>query len=314
MVGPISTAALFNALQSNIGATQTQVANYSNQVASQEVSTDLAGYGPTAGTLTAVNSYNSRLSSYVAGAQALQGQLGVQDQALTTVGTATQNATNAISEAIAQNSGDDLMTTLQSALTTAVGALNTQYGGSYLFSGGQGQTEPVTASSLSDLVSANPVSSVFQNGQLKQSSRLNDTTVVQTGVLASDAGGPLMSALQAVAAYNAGPNGPFGATLTADQQSFLSGVLDQFNAAVSSANTVTADNGVIAKQVADATTSLTEQQTAVQGVVSNLTTPDEAKVASQLTLAQTTLQASAEVYSSLQSDSLLQLLSPTTTA
>jgi flagellar hook-associated protein 3 FlgL len=313
MIGSISTAALFGSLQSNIGATTNQVADYANQVASQQVSTDLAGYGASAGTLTAVNSYAARLTSYVNNTQALQGQLGVQDQALSTVGTAAQNATKAVSEALAQNSGDDLMTTLQSAMTSAVGALNTQYGGSYLFSGGQGQTQPVTATQMSDLASANPVSSVFQNGDLKQTSRLSDTTVVQTGVLASDAGEPLMSALQAVAAYNAGPNGPFGATLTADQQSFLTGVLSQFNAAVSSSNTVTADNGVIAKQVEDATTSLTDQQTAVQGVVSNMTVPDEAKVASQLTLAQTTLQASAEVYSSLQSDSLLQLLSPTTT-
>ena len=42
-----------------------------------------------------------------------------------------------------------------------------------------------------------------------------------------------------------------------------------------------------------------------------MTTPDEAKVATQLSLAQTTLQASAQIFSSLQSDSLLQVLSPT---
>lgn len=309
MMSSISTAALFGSLQSNIGATQNQVADYANQVASQKVSTDLAGYGAAAGTLTAVNSYNSRLSSYVTNAQALQGKLGVQDQALSTVGTAAQSATSAVSEALANNSGDDLMTTLQSALSSAAGALNTQYGGQYLFSGGQADTQPVSATQLSDLTAASPLSSVFKNGQTKQTSRLDDTTVVQTGVLASDAGGPLMGALQAVAAYNAGPNGPFGATLTTDQQNFLTGVLSQFNAATSSANTVTADNGVVAKQVETATTTLTDQQTAVQGVVSNMTVPDEAKVATQLTLAQTTLQASAQIFSSLQSDSLLQVLS-----
>jgi flagellar hook-associated protein 3 FlgL len=308
MMSPISTAALFGSLQSNIGTTQNQVADYANQVASQKVATDLAGYGSSAGTLTAVNSYNSRLSSYVANAQALQGKLGVQDQALSTVGTATQDATNAISEAIANNSGDDMMATLQSAMSSAVGALNTQYGGQYLFSGGQAGTQPVTATKLSDLTSGAPV---FQNGQLKQTSRLDDSTVVQTGVLASDAGSPLMGALQQVAAYDAGPNGPFGSPLSSDQQNFLTSVLNQFNAAVSAANTTTADNGVVAKQVENATTTLTDQQTAVAGVVTNMTTPDEAKVASQLTLAQTTLQASAQIFASLQTDSLLQALSST---
>ena len=307
MTSPISTSALFGALQSNIGATQTQVATYASQVASQKVSTDLAGYGQSAGALTAVNSLSSRLTGYVANAQALSGKLGVQDQALSTVASSAETAKNAVAEALANNSGDDLITSLQGALSSASGALNTQYGGRYLFSGGSGDTAPVAASKLSDLTAASPQ---FKNGQLIQTSRLDDSTVVRTGVLASDAGGPLLSALQAVAAYDAGPNGPLGSTLTADQSAFLTGVLGQFNGAVSASNTVVADNGVTAKQVDEATTVLTNQQTAVQGVISNLTVPDEAKVATQLSLAQTTLQASAQIFSSLQSDSLLQLLSP----
>ena len=311
MMSPISTAALFGALQSNIGATQTQVATYSNEVASQKIATSLAGYGGSAGALTALNSLSSRLGGYVSNAEALSGKLGVQDSALSTVAASAENAKDAVSEALANGSGDDLMTTLQGALSSAAGALNTQYGGQYLFSGGQADTAPVAASQLSDLTAASPLSSVFKNGQLTQTSRLDDTTVVQTGVLASDAGGPLLGALQAVAAYNDGPNGPFGSTLTPDQSAFLSGVLDQFNAAVSSTNTVVADNGVVAKQVGDATTTLTNQQTAIEGVISNMTTPDEAQVATQLSLAQTTLQASAQIFSSLQSDSLLQVLSPT---
>ena len=56
MMSPISTAALFGSLQSNIGATQTQVATYSNEVASQKIATSLAGYGGSAGALTALNS------------------------------------------------------------------------------------------------------------------------------------------------------------------------------------------------------------------------------------------------------------------
>ena len=308
MLSPISTSALFGALQANIGTTQTQEANDTAEMSSQQVSTDLAGYGASAGTLTAMNSLSSRLTQYASNAQALSGQLGVQDVALGQVSTAAQNAKNAVEEAVANNSGDDLMTTLQSAMTTAVGALNVQYDGQYLFSGGQGQTQPVTASTLADLTAASPLSSVFQNGALKQVSRLDDSTVVQTGVLASDAGGPLMGALQSVAAYDSGPNGPFANPLTADQQTFLSGVLDQFSSTVSSATTTQADNGVVAQQVTAATTSLSDQQTAIAGVISNLTTPDEAKVATQLSLAQTTLQASAQIFESLQSDSLLKVL------
>ena len=309
MMSPISTANLYSSLAANIDASQIQQANDTAEISSSKVSTDLAGYGATAGTLTAVNSVSSRLTSYVNNAQALSGKLDVQDQALSQVATAAQSARTAVAEALANNSGADLMTTLQSQLSTAAGALNTQYDGQYLFSGGQADTAPLAAGQLSDLTAASPLSSVFKNGQTAQVSRLDDSTVVKTGVLASDAGTPLMTALAAVQAYDAGPNGPLSGTLTAAQSSFLSGVLSQFDSAISSANTTVADNGVVAQEVTDKTTQLTDQQTAIAGVVSNITTPDEAQVATQLSLAQTTLQASAQIFSSLQSDSLLKVLS-----
>ncbi len=310
MMSPISTASLYGSLAANIGASQTQQAQYTAELSSQKVSTDLSGYGATAGTLTAVNSVSARLTSYVTNAQALSGKLDVQDNALSQVATAAQSSRNAVAEALANNSGDDLMSTLQAQLSSAAGALNTQYDGQYLFSGGQASTAPVAASSLSDLTAASPLSSVFKNGATAQVSRLDDSTVVKTGVLASDAGGPLMTALAAVQAYNAGPNGPLSGALTQAQSDFLTGVLSQFDTAISSANTTVADNGVVAKEVDNKTTQLTDQQTAINGVVSNITTPDEAAVATQLSLAQTTLQASAQIFSSLQSDSLLQVLSP----
>ncbi|WP_217433637.1 hypothetical protein [Caulobacter sp. S45] len=312
MMSPISTASLYGSLAANIGASQTRQANYAAEISSGEVSTDLAGYGATAGTLTAVNSVSARLTSYVANARALSGKLDVQDQALSQVATAAQSSRNAVAEALANDSGDDLMSALQAQLSTAAGALNTQYDGQYLFSGGQADTAPVAAGQLSDLTAAGPLSSIFKNGQTAQVSRLDDSTVVKTGVLASDAGGPLMSALAAVQAYDAGPNGPLSGTLTTAQSSFLTGVLSQFDTAISASNTTVADNGVVAQEVTEKTTQLTDQQTAIAGVVSNITMPDEAQVATQLSLAQTTLQASAQIFSSLQSDSLLQVLSPAT--
>ncbi len=310
MMSPISTASLFGSLAANIGASQTQQAKYAAEISSQKVSTDLAGYGATAETLTAVNSVSARLTSYVNNAQALSGKLDVQDTALSQVATAAQSARTAVAEALANNSGDDLMTTLQAQLSTAAGALNTQYEGQYLFSGGQADTPPVAASKLSDLTAANPPASIFKNGAAAQVSRLDDSTVVKTGVLASEAGSPLMTALAAVQAYNVGPNGPLSGALTQAQSDFLTGVLSQFDTAISSTNTTAAENGVVSKEVTTKTTQLTDQQTAIAGVFSNITTPDEAQVATQLSLAQTTLQASAQIFSSLQSDSLLQVLSP----
>ena len=305
----ISTAALYNSILFNIQNDQTQQATLANQVASQKVSQSLAGYGDQTASLTALNSTAAQLNSYVDGAQSVADKLATQDTALSTVSTAAQAARTAIAQAVGQNDATTLIQTLQAQLTTAASALNTQYQGQYLFSGGQVNTPPVATTSLSSLNTPADVTAAFKNGQVVSASRLDANTVVPTGVLASDVGTPLFNALQAVQAYNAGPNGPLTGALTSDQQTFLSGVLSQFDGALASTTDQVAANGVVQAQVATAQTSLGDQQTAIQGVIGNITDADPAKLSNQLNLASTALQASAEVFQSLQSDSLLTLLS-----
>ena len=304
----ISTAALYNSVLFNIQTNQTQEATIATQVSSQKVSQNLAGYGSQTADLTAQNSTDSHLASYVAGAQSLSDKLDVQNQALSAVSGAAQAARTAIANALGDDSGATLLQTLQAQLTTASGALNTQYQGQYLFSGGKVDTAPVATTTLTSLSTPADVTAAFQNGTTKSVSRLDSNSVVQTGVLASDVGTPLFSALQAVQAFNAGPDGPLSGTLPTTQQTFLSGVLDQFDSALASTTDQEASNGVVQNQVSTAQTSLGDQQDALQGVIGNITDADPAKLSSQLDLAQTALQASAEVFQSLQSDSLLTLL------
>ena len=203
-------------------------------MASQKVSQSLAGYGDQTASLTALNSTAAQLNSYVDGAQSVADKLATQDTALSTVSTAAQAARTAIAQAVGQDNATTLIQTLQAQLTTAASALNTQYQGQYLFSGGQVNTPPVATTSLSSLNTPADVTAAFKNGQVVSASRLDANTVVPTGVLASDVGTPLFNALQAVQAYNAGPDGPLTGALTSDQQTFLSGVLSQFDGALAS--------------------------------------------------------------------------------
>ena len=116
----------------------------------------------------------------MAKAQARSCTLDLQHKAFSQVATALQSFLTAVAEALANNSGVDLMSTLQAQLSSATGALNTQYDGQYLFSGGQGDTAPVAAGSLSDLTAASPPSSVFKNGQTAPVSPRGPPTQVKT--------------------------------------------------------------------------------------------------------------------------------------
>jgi flagellar hook-associated protein 3 FlgL len=85
----------------------------------------------------------------------------------------------------------------------------------------------------------------------------------------------------------------------------------QFNTALTAANAVVAQNGVVQSQVTNNLTDLTDQQTALQGVATNITSVNMGQVDTNLQLAQNALQASADVFQTLQTSSLLNLLSST---
>ncbi len=306
----VSTASLYQTALYNIMNAQKNEAVATAQAGSEKVATDLDGYGGSAQNLVATNSLQARITGYLANAQVVSDKLTVQTQALQQVANAAQSSGSAIQLAIANGNGSGLLASLQSAFGATASALNTNYNGQYIFAGGQTATQPFPTASLSALA-ASPVASQFQNDQTATTTRLNDDTVVTTGFLASNVGQPVLTALQAIQQYDAGPNGPLTGNLNSTQTAYLQSVLSQFTASTTAATAVVAESGEVQTQVSDAQTALGDQQSALTGIVTNLTVPDEGQVATNLTLAQTALQASAQVFTSLQNDSLLTLLSST---
>ena len=308
----ISSASSYQSVLLNIMSAQNAQNTAQQQVTTGKIADDLSGYASQADALTASRSLQARLTTYQANGAALTDKLTAQDQALSTVATAAQGASNDVTEALANGDATALMTSLQSQFSQATSALNTQYNGQYLFSGTATSTTPVAASSLSDLTGPGGAAAVFKNDQTKTVSRLDDNTTTTTGVLASDVATPLFTALQSIQAYSAGPNGPLTGTLTAAQTTFLQGVVTQMNSAYSTANNAVAANGVVQDQVTASQSSLKTQQTALTNTLGDLTDADAATAASNLALAQTALQASAQVFATLNNTSLLSVLGVTT--
>jgi flagellar hook-associated protein 3 FlgL len=304
----VSSAAPYQSAILNIMSAETAQNTAEQQISTGKIGDDLKSYASQADALTATRSLKSRIDAYVTNGSTLSDKLDAQDQALSTVSSAAQGAKDAVTEALANGDATALMTTLQSEFSQATSALNTQYNGQYLFSGGQTSTAPVAASTLSDL--SGSVSAVFKNDQTKTTSRLDDTTTVQTGVLASDVATPLFTALQSIENYSNGPNGPLTGTLNSTQQSFLQGVISQLSAGFTTANDAVAANGVVQNQVSASQTSLKAQQTNLTSTLGDLT--DAATATTNLQLAQTALSASAQVFATLNNASLLNVLGVTT--
>lgn len=308
MITRTSTAGNYSAILANLMTAETQQTNAANRVSTGYNGNDLKSFSTQAETLTAMQAVDARITNYQAQNTIVAAKLSTQDTALTSIAGSATAVRQAIADALASGDATSMMQQIQSQFTTAVSGLNAQYNGKYLFAGGQVNTQPVTASQLSDLTAGPPLASFFQNDNYQVQAKLDDNTTVTTGQLASTIATPMMAAFQAIQAYSQGPNGPLTGTLNATQQAFLTTQMASWTTIGTNLTTAAAQNGLVQQQVSQVATNLTTQQTSLTSMIGNITDADMAKAATDLSNAQLAVQASAKVLQALQSDSLLQIL------
>jgi flagellar hook-associated protein 3 FlgL len=306
-----STSDSWNSALLNLMSAEKTQTTAQNQVSTGKVGDDLQSYGQGAETLTAMQGAQTRLNGFISSGQLVSSRLTTQDTAFTQISTAGANARSAITNALASGSSTGLMQSIEEYYQQAVDGLNTQSNGVYVFGGGRSDQPPVNATTLTALNAAPSVASVFQNGSLKASSQLDDTTTVQTGFLASDVGSNLLGAFEQVEALDQGANGPLTGQLTQAQTTALQGMLSSFDTANTGVTNIQAENGALQQNVTNHITAQQAQSDSLTTLIGNQTNVDMATALTKLTQAQQSVQASAEVLAGLQNDSLLNILSAT---
>jgi len=314
MVTPVSTQNTYSVILADLINSQNKELTAQQQVSTGKKGDDLTAFGDQTTSLVATNTVKARVDGLVSQLNNLQVKLNFQQSALGEVSDVAGSLKQTLMNALANGSGDGIMTDLNSFFSQAVQALNSQYAGDYLFSGGQSQTKPFTATDLTQLVATPPatnpaVSSFFQNGNLTPSNRIDDATTIQTGFLASTVGQQLMQVFQDIQTFQQGATGNFGGQLTQAQQTFLQTEITSLNGVVASTIQTTAQGGDIQKRVEDATTAQTDRQTTLKNVLGDITDVNMAQAATDLSQAQSAVQASAQVFLALKGMSLLNYLS-----
>jgi flagellar hook-associated protein 3 FlgL len=304
----VSTADSWQSALLNLtNAQQTQTAAQ-NEVSTGKIASDLSGFGQASETLTALQGAQTRLNGFISSSQTVDARLTTQDTAFTEVASAGTDARSAITNALAAGSATGLMQSIQEYYQSAVNGLNTQNNGVYVFGGGRADAAPVSATTLSSLAAAPSIASVFQNGSLKTTSQIDNTTTVQTGYLASDVGTNLMTVFQQIAQFDAGPSGPLTGTLTQAQITFLQGTLANFDSANTQVTNYQAENGAMQKNVESHITAQQTQSDSLTNLIGDKSNADMATALTKLTQAQQSVEASAQVLAGLKSDSLLNYL------
>jgi flagellar hook-associated protein 3 FlgL len=302
----VATANSYGSVLNDLMRAQVRQSQANEQVSSQKVASSLKGYSKQAETLLATKSIHSKVEGILAQAETLSSRLQAQDLALTQTADAAAGAKQTILDALAAGRGDALMTELSSWFSSAADSLNAKFGGRYLFSGGQTETEPVPAQSLGDLTGT-PIADQFKNDGLATVSRLDESSTMETGFLADKLATGLFTAFRDVQAY-VEANGPFTGQLTTDQANFLQGMLDDFEGARSSLTDSAAANGLLQQRVDKTIETQDARKTMLEGLIGNITDADMPKAITELEQAQVAVQASAQVFNTLSQSSLLDLL------
>jgi len=306
----VSTVGNYSSVLANLMAAQQRQISAGEVYSTQKNGSDLKGYARNAEMLTAMRSISTRVAGYSEQNKQITDKLTTQDFAFNQIADAAAATKQAITDALASGRADTLMLEIESQMRNSVQALNSRYGGKYLFAGGQIDTMPVTATTMKSLTDpATPqISDYFKNDDFIVQAKVDDATTVNTGFLADDVGSDLLSAFKDMQVFEEGPDGGFKGTLTANQQTFLEAQLSAWDTLHSAVINVGARNGMLQSRVESVAGDLNARQTTLQGMMGDITDADMAEAATRLQQAQLSVQAATQVFLALKDSSLLNVL------
>lgn len=279
-----------------------------SQYSSGKRATDLKGLAAHADTLTATRSVLARETSYVEAGKQIKAKLEAQALAIGEVSDVAAELRQAITESLGLDDGSALVARIEDMVSRTASALNTKFGGTYLFGGGRDQAPPFAASSLADLAGASPAASLFRNGDIRAVAKLQDGAAMETGILADELAGDLVAAMDRIKDFADGAGGAFSDPLTAAERTFLTGEIANVSAAFERITTLEASNGIAQNKVDTAVDRAGERAATLEILLSDMEDADMAEVATRLQQAQLALEASAQAFSLLSRTTLLDYL------
>ncbi|NBB52846.1 hypothetical protein GVN24_31680 [Rhizobium sp. CRIBSB] len=302
----VSTYGNYQSALLDLMSAQTRAQDAQTRVSTQKNATSLTGFGRTSESLTAFKSGQARIQGFIDTGEAVAARLTSQDLAFDRIGQGVSGARQAIADALAAGRLDGLMQEMQAQFQISQDGLNSKHQGRYLFAGGNTETAPVPILALADLAAAPDAASLFANDTLRQASRLDEGTTMETGFLADEAGQAAFEVFRDIQIYH--QTTPIDGSISEATRDFLSTQLARLDAAYTGVTDLAARNGSMQNRVDAIVKSQNDQKAALEELIAGKTDADMAQALTDLQLSQIAIQASAQVVSQLRDVSLLNYL------
>lgn len=303
----VSTFGNYQTALLDLMTAQSRAQEAQERVSTQKVATDLTGFGRSSETLTALKSTQSRIQGFIEAGETVSARLETQSLALDRTAEGVGGAREAIAAALASGRTDGLMLEIQGYYQITQDGLNSRHQNRYLFAGGQSADAPVTAMTLADLAALPSAAGAFANDSLKQVSRLDEGTWMETGFLANEIGEPAFDIFRDIQLYH--QTTPLNGSMDDATRDFLTAQLTRLDQARETVTNFGARNGSLQNRVDSILSSQNTQKVALDEMLSKKTDADLAAALTDLELSQVAIQASAQVINQLRQVSLLNFLS-----
>jgi flagellin-like hook-associated protein FlgL len=285
-----------------------QLTDIQNQLGSGAKASDLKGFGGQAGALLSTQSLKAAADAKSSLIDQLQARFDVQGAALQQVADSTRSLAQSIRTAISANDGRGISTDLELSFNSIVAALNQTWNGQPLFAGERQGEPPVQVDTLQQLVSASPMTSIFNEASRDQTIDLGAGAPIVLAQKASEMSQGLFDAMKRLQLMINGAGGAIGQPISQADQDTLNAIAAQLDAQGANFDTQSGRSGQIQAQLTTQSTQLQAQSDLMTKEIGGLRDADPAQLSVQLNLLMTQYQASAKVFADLSKLTLLNYL------
>ncbi|MAT34018.1 MAG: hypothetical protein CMK06_02555 [Ponticaulis sp.] len=277
------------------------------QTASQKVADDLKGYGQNARSVVSLERMRAQSEAYKSAASELSTRLDLQDTHLSRASDVVGSLREKLTSALAMNDLSSVASEISTAYSDIKSGFNATLNGKYLFGGTASDSAPIVAGTISDLA-ANPVADAVNADGETVKVRISENRLVEAAPLARTEAQEILSVLRDLQIFEEGANGPFTENPTQVQKTAIQDALAALKPAHEGLIDLQARNGQVLNQTDDMIERHTQEGDLLSSLTADITDVDMAEVAVKLNQAQLQFQATASVFRTIQSLSLVDFL------
>lgn len=290
---------------------QQQLFDGQRQIATGKKTDEYRGLAGETGTVLGARSFKSRVDTYQQTIATIRGKLDANDVQLEGVLGAMDKLKETIQTTLANGQAEGFSEMLGQTFKFVVNSLNTNFDGTYLFSGAKTGSQPVNVADLPELATVatapGTVADAFDNGNVAFEARIADGVDLEFGLLADDVASGIFQEMLDLYDYDVNTEELQG-ELSEAQFTFLQGQLASLDTAIDNLRQIHVSNGLAYERLEVVDDQHADTAVFLETFISDLEDVDIAEAVTRLNNDQIALEASYRAIGSLSQLSLLNFL------